>query len=415
VTVPGEQTMMKSTWKDLFTDQSGAMAVVMALLLVVVLAVAALGVDYGYMAMVQGELQKAADAGALAGARALGSSSNPDWPSGQVAASNIVRENNAAGQPLTDCQVDYGYWSKVNHLLQPYTITPQSTDNPAVRVMVAKSDGHNDGPLKMLFAPIFGVQTMVVSAGAVAMFVPSTGDSPFDYTIFSGSDSYTLPLNGSQKVIGSVHSNDDLSINGSNDISKAAEAKNKVNINGSNDIGSVKAGSLEDITINGSNDIGSQSGGATKIDMPDYTQQIADIAAQVYDSNKVFNGSVDVNGSIYVNGDVILNGSIDSTGAILATGNITVNGSSTINGSNQVCLYSANGNIIMNGASNSGGASMVIYAPHGTITINGSMHFNGRIIGNKVNINGSGEFNGDDYPVTTLPVGKGRGKAVLVH
>lgn len=395
-------------------DQSGAMAVIMALFMVVFLAMAALAIDYGYMAWVQNELKTAADAGALAGARALGSSSNPDWFLGQVAASNIVQENKAAGQSLTDCQVDYGYWSKVNHILQPYTIPPQSTDIPAVQVIVAKKDGHNSGPLKMLFAPIFGVQTRDVSGGAVAMFAQVEGDSPFDYTIFSGSEDYTLSLNGSQKVIGAVHSNDDLSINGSNDISRVAEAKDKVNINGSNDIGSVKAGSLQDISINGSNDIGSQSGGGHKIDMPDYTQHIADIAAQVYDSNKVFNGSVDVNGSIYVNGNVILNGSINSTGAILATGNIIVNGSSTINGSNQLCLYSANGNITINGASNSGSSSMVVYAPHGTIIINGSIHFNGRVVGNKVNINGSGVFNGDGYPVTTLPISNGKGRAALV-
>jgi hypothetical protein len=406
---------MKKKARKFLNDQSGAMVVTTALFIVVLLAAAALTIDYGYMAVVKNELQKAADAGALAGARALGSSSKPDWSSGLATASKIVRKNNAAGQPLTDCQVDYGYWSKVSHTLRPYTITPQSTEIPAVRVMVAKSDGHNDGPVKMLFAPIFRVQTMAVRAEAVAMFVPTQGDSPFDYTIFSGSDSYNLPLNGSQKVIGSVHSNDDLLINGSNDISETAEAKNRVNINGSNDIGSVKAGSLEDIRINGHNDIGSKSGGATHIDMPDYSQQIADIAAQVYDSNKVFNGSVNVDGSIYVNGNVILNGSINSTGAILATGNIIVNGSSTIYGSNQVCLYSAGGNITINGASNSGSASMVIYAPNGKVTINGSMHFNGRVIGKKVLINGSGEFNGDDYPVTTLPIGSGKGRAVLVH
>ena len=49
-------------------------------------------------------------------------------------------------------------------------------------------------------------------------------------------------------------------------------------------------------------------------------------------------------------------------------------------------------------------ASAVIYAPHGTVIINGSSDFHGRIVANKVIINGSANVNGDDYPVTTLPI-----------
>jgi Flp pilus assembly protein TadG len=70
---------MNQRVKEFVADQSGAMAVLAALLVVVLLSVSALAVDYGYMAWVRGELQKAADAGALAGARVLGSVANPDW------------------------------------------------------------------------------------------------------------------------------------------------------------------------------------------------------------------------------------------------------------------------------------------------------------------------------------------------
>ena len=65
-------------------DESGALALVMALALVAFLGMAALAVDYGYMCVVQGELEKAAEAGALAGANALGSASNPNWSGGQT-------------------------------------------------------------------------------------------------------------------------------------------------------------------------------------------------------------------------------------------------------------------------------------------------------------------------------------------
>jgi len=52
-------------------DQSGAIAAYVAVGLVAFLGFAALTVDIGYMVSVKSELQKAADAGALAGARGL--------------------------------------------------------------------------------------------------------------------------------------------------------------------------------------------------------------------------------------------------------------------------------------------------------------------------------------------------------
>lgn len=410
-----DSQIMQKRPPTFMNNQSGAMAVMVALALLVILSAAALAVDIGYIARVRVELQKTADAGALAGANVLGLSATPDWSAAQAASISIVQQNKAEGQLLADCQVNYGYWSLTAKTLplKSSGSTPTSTDAKAIQVEVAKKDGHNGGPLKMLFAPIFGVNTWPVTARAVAI-VKQSGSSPFDYTIFSGSPSHNLILNGSQTVKGSAHANHKLLINGSSNISGAAEGVNNVTVNGSNTIGSVVANTVEQITVNGSNTIGSQSGGAGNITMPDYSQQIASTAAQVYDSNQIFNGAVDVSGSIYVNGNVTLNGSISSTGAILATGNIIVNGSSSISGSNQVCIYSQNGNITFNGSSFSGNeSSEIIYAPNGTVTINGSFTFHGRIIANKVIINGSDNINGGDYPVTTLPI-TSRG-AVLVQ
>jgi hypothetical protein len=166
---------MKAKRQSFISDQSGAMAVMAALLVVVLLSVSALAVDYGYMAWVRGELQKAADAGALAGARVLGSATKPDWSTGQATATSMVQKNKAAGKLLTDCQVDYGYWSMLTHTLQSYTITPQKTDAAAIRVTIHKSSGKNDGPVQLLFAPIFGVKTFDLSAQAVAKLNSSSG------------------------------------------------------------------------------------------------------------------------------------------------------------------------------------------------------------------------------------------------
>jgi Flp pilus assembly protein TadG len=392
-------------------NQDGAIGIVIALLLPVLFGFAGLAVDIGHMYAVKSQLKNAADAGALSGARALApyaAPATPNWAEALSKAPDTVKRNRADNKQLTDCEVTYGYWSFTTSppSLRSAGIIPTANDYPAVRVKVSKTAGKNDGPVSMYLASILGVLPADVSATSVAIIQPGqSGSSPFDYTIFSGSPSKTLSLNGSQIVKGSVHANNKVSINGSSNISGAVEGVNGVSINGSSNIGSVVATNVQQISENGSNTIGSTSGGAGNIDMPDYFQQMASTAATVYSSNKTFNGSVGVNGSIYVNGNVTLNGSISSTGAILATGNITVNGSSNISGSNQVCIYSQNGNITINGSSFSGNeSSEIIYAPNGKVTINGSFNFHGRIIAKEVSINGSANINGSDYPVTTLPV-----------
>ncbi len=57
--------------KSMITDQKGAVAVIVAVCLVVFVGFTALAVDVGHLYVVRNELQNAADAGALAGARCL--------------------------------------------------------------------------------------------------------------------------------------------------------------------------------------------------------------------------------------------------------------------------------------------------------------------------------------------------------
>jgi hypothetical protein len=159
----------------LISDQSGAMAVMVALLMVVLLSAAALGIDYGYMAWVHSELKKAAEAGALAGAKALapytGAPPTPNWSQARTAATQTVLLNRVDSQLLTDCTVNSGYWSLTSKTLplQSTAISPTARDVPAVQVRIIKSAGLNGGPIQMMFAPIFGVHTFDLSAQAVAM------------------------------------------------------------------------------------------------------------------------------------------------------------------------------------------------------------------------------------------------------
>lgn len=148
----------------------------MALVMVVLLGLAALSIDFGYLSSVQGELKKAAEAGALAGANALGSPSSPNWSAAQTAANAIVVQNEGGGQMLADSQVTPGYWNRSTQTFDPNAAkTPTSSEVPAIRVMVARSAGNNGGPLQLSFASIFGLSTANVSGAAVAMIKASGG------------------------------------------------------------------------------------------------------------------------------------------------------------------------------------------------------------------------------------------------
>jgi Flp pilus assembly protein TadG len=166
--------------KNLGVDQSGAIAAYAAIGMVVFLGFAALTVDIGHMVSVKGELQKAADAGALAGARALTLiAPAPNWTNGTTVATTTVQKNKADGSLLTNCTVVPGYWDlawspsqKAEANLKSTGIVPGANDVAAVKVRVEKSSGNNGGPLTMLFAKVLGKSTEILKVQAVAAMVP---------------------------------------------------------------------------------------------------------------------------------------------------------------------------------------------------------------------------------------------------
>jgi Flp pilus assembly protein TadG len=368
--------MIVPFWKN----QEGVIVVLTALLFTVLLALVGLAIDAGNLYLVRTRMQNAVDAAVYAGGIEL-TTPGVDNPSSRAAAKSFISGNGfEPGKAIIDFNID-----NANNPNKSPEINCTMTNN-----------------VPTYFMQLFGFETVAITVSAEG--VVNQG-GPFSYVIFSGNSSATLSLNGSQTIDGSVHANGRLKINGSSDISGSCEGMNSVTVNGSGHIGgSVQADTEQHVNVNGSVTIdGDITGGAGNIGMPDYSKQIADTAAQIYDAGKNLNGSVNVNGNIYVKGDVTLNGSINSTGSILADGDITVNGSSTyVSNSNQLFIYSATGDITINGSSDfmRDTASVIIYAPKGKITLNGSDNFRGRIIGDKVTINGSGNYYG--VPVKTL-------------
>lgn len=163
---------MKKTIGALPQKQKGAVTVLVALTLPVLLGAAALAVDLAYLHVVRNELQNDADAAALAGARALyiSSPASPNWTVAADTARTAISLNRAAGHALADGQVQTGYWdtAQITSGLQTLPLTPTANDAPAVQVSLGKSEGENQGPARTFLANIWGIPSVPVRVTAVA-------------------------------------------------------------------------------------------------------------------------------------------------------------------------------------------------------------------------------------------------------
>ena len=95
--------------------QRGAIAVIVALLLSVMLGFCALSIDIALGLLVRSELQNAADAAALAGAAKLYDpavpAAAPDWSGATSTSTSAIALNKSSGITLEDATVVPGYWS----------------------------------------------------------------------------------------------------------------------------------------------------------------------------------------------------------------------------------------------------------------------------------------------------------------
>ena len=356
---------MRPIWKWL-KDESGQSVIVIAISMVVLCGFAALAVDIARVSMADGQLQNAADAAALAGARSL--------PSATTAKSQAVHYAGLNGVSAANTK----------------TTTPYNGNASKIEVVCTATVDYT-------FARIFGLTSKTVSARAVAEKTGMSGGA-FGYAVFGGSTSDLMQFNSSSlDIAGSVHTNADFQMSGSlQKISGNAEAvKAFASYVSSITIGGTAQGSS--VTIYGSviNVPNRVSSPAAVIAMPDFSADVkseAKAAGTYYTSSKLYNGgTINVDSSVYVDGGTltVAGSNFTGQGCMVATGNIQLNGSlirST--SSSSVCLYSKSGDIQLN----TSGLEVygILYAPNGFIQINASnINIYGRVIAKKVQINGS--------------------------
>ncbi len=160
---------MQSFWKTFRRNDSGSVAAMTALGLFALLGVVGLALDIGHIIGVKGELQRAADASALAGARGLypdilnnityGSPPNcaqAEARAGAAAANNPIEGTAPAREDTT---VETGTW---DYSTRQFIQQCNSFTN-TVRVTIRKNG------VPMAFARIFGINAVDESASATAV------------------------------------------------------------------------------------------------------------------------------------------------------------------------------------------------------------------------------------------------------
>lgn len=133
----------------------------------------ALAVDVGVLYNAKAELQRSADAAALAAAAELGLAGDDPLDRARVVAQDYANRNvvlnQGTGLSATDLVFGQAY---IDDWTGRYIFTPGESAANAVRVTVRRTEGSPTGPVSLFFARIFGLSSSNLSATAAAALTP---------------------------------------------------------------------------------------------------------------------------------------------------------------------------------------------------------------------------------------------------
>ena len=144
-------------------NRRGSVLILTAVLMVALFGLLAFAIDLGYILNVRTELQRTADACALAAARVL-----PDEGSALTVAQSFAQQNyGKAGPDLDASNVEFGFWDREH--VQFISPPPAGMQANAVRVRLARTEASGN-PLGLFFARVLGTNEANTSASATAMY-----------------------------------------------------------------------------------------------------------------------------------------------------------------------------------------------------------------------------------------------------
>ena len=157
---------MLTTCKSRFNPQKrcGAIAILAAVCLVIVVAFLAFTIDFGHINVAESEMQNAADAGALSGVRALPTSRNDAILQAKAWAGRNSASNRSVD--VQDTDVEIGVWDKAT---ATFTALPADSDTSpnAVKVTALRSQSRSNA-LPLFLGQLLGTSNAEVRVSAVA-------------------------------------------------------------------------------------------------------------------------------------------------------------------------------------------------------------------------------------------------------
>lgn len=144
----------------------GAMQILIAMVLILLLIGAVFGVDIAYMHMVRAELQAATDFAARAGAETL--SRTQDQTAARKAAIEIAERNLVAGNGLSLSPEDISFGSVSPGADGRFHFVANQSPLCAVQIRGRRVEGAIDGPVGLFFARVFSTNDFQLSETATA-------------------------------------------------------------------------------------------------------------------------------------------------------------------------------------------------------------------------------------------------------
>ena len=133
----------------------GAMMVLIAICLPLLIIMAAFAVDVAWMQLARTELRTATDSAARAGAKELSLKQNQS--AARTKAKDAAARNLIAGEPLVLADADIEVGRSTQAGTGRFKFTPGSATPNAVRITGKRTSGSQSGPVDLLFAGVLGV------------------------------------------------------------------------------------------------------------------------------------------------------------------------------------------------------------------------------------------------------------------
>ena len=395
----------------------GNVLVLTALLMVALFGVLAFAVDTGWVLHTRTELQRTADACALAAAARLPDSSEATLVAHAVAAENgwssgvqIGEGDEMHGSDLDPLDVEYGLWDRDTATFT--TPTPSGRSTNAVRVTLRRTEATKN-PLGLFFGRVIGTSQADVSASATAWYDrgvcgPFVGIDWLDVrgdATTNSFDSAEGPYSpGAARDRGTICSDGPIDVLG-NPIVR----------------GDALAGKGDAVNVNGAAVVTGHLGNrVTPLSLPPVDASEAAATNDNDDAPQVWQGQ-SWRDAIQPNGDFRLNAGevYDLPPGTYYLRNVTLNGSSTLNIHGPTTIY-VTGKLLRAGTSDvnnntqlasnlqilSTGGTIdvssntpfygVIYAPESRVTIDGDADLFGAVVGKTLKVIGNSAAHYDE-------------------